>query len=238
MSALVTCTRVTRPRVNAELARLLRAETPLLEDEQFVLTLAEVARTSNSVPIRQRIPLAVKVGAVAASVAVTMFGAAYASDLFTPTPPTNLNPSSPGTEEPTEREREIREPRKSDEPVDVEPSPATVTKSSEPSSAPTGTEEGSTPEHGTSDATAPADTEEGQPPHTSDPGPGDDDSGSDGDEGSGQDDSEGEPDSDDDSGPDDDSEDDDEDMEDESETDQDSEGPAPEDEPDTISDDD
>ncbi|MCW2850405.1 MAG: hypothetical protein JWM84_69 [Nocardioides sp.] len=229
--------------VASELARLLRADVPRLEDEQFALTLAGVARNSPTPPLRRRAPLAVKVGAIAASVTVTLFGAAYASDLLAPAPPTNSNPTSPDSEKPIEREREGREPRMPDERVDGSPSPATSTEFPGPDGQPTN-DQGSTPEDGTAGATAPAGTEDGhspqelpseQPP-ASDAGPDGGDSGDD-DDGPGNDDAVGETDADDDPAPDDDPEDDHDGSEDENDLDEGSGEPEPQDENDGSDDD-
>lgn len=232
---------MTRP-VASELVGLLRADVPRLEDEQFALTLAGVARNSPTPLLRRRAPLAVKMGAIAASVAVTMFGAAYASDLLAPPPPTNSNPTSPDTEKPTEREREGRGPRKFDERVDGDPSPATRTESPGSDGQPTN-DQRSTQEDGAADATAPAGTEDVHPLQetptghlpSGDAGPDGDNSGDD-DEGPGNEDAVGEPDADDDPAPDDDPEDDHDGGEDENDPDEASGDPEPEDENDSSDD--
>ena len=112
------------PPTTSHVARLLRADVPAFADDLFVATLADVARHAPATPLRRRVPLGAKVGAVAAAVAVTMFGAAYASDLFVPPPPTQLNPTQPVTDQPTGDEREDREPARPADPADHRRSPA------------------------------------------------------------------------------------------------------------------
>lgn len=106
------------------MARALRANVPALENESFVSTLAEHARSSpTTMPIRRRVPLNAKAAAIVTSVALTLTGAAYASGLLAPTPPTHSNLPSPGTDEPAERERELRGPRMVDESDRTNPAP-------------------------------------------------------------------------------------------------------------------
>ena len=163
---------MTRPKTS-QLTRLLRADVKTIADDDFVVTLADVARNAPATPMR-RVPLAAKVGAAAAAVAVTMFGAAYASDLFVPPPPTQLDPTQPVTDEPTGDERENRDPVR---PADHRRSPAGGTRQDE-------TREDSGAEVDTPDSLGPAATED-EPPEASteeplpagDPGPVGDESG-------------------------------------------------------------
>lgn len=95
---------MTRSFSTKELSRALRADTPCVDDELFVVTLAQVARTTPARSPGRGISRGLKVGVVAASIVVTAFGAAHASGLLsTPPEPAITPPSDHGLQTPVDR---------------------------------------------------------------------------------------------------------------------------------------
>lgn len=92
---------MTPARSAHELALLLRARLPDIEDGRFVATLAQVARTSPAQPAQRRVPRFLKIGAASVTITATVFGGAYAADTRSPSPePAVTRPNSPQSDVP------------------------------------------------------------------------------------------------------------------------------------------
>lgn len=94
-----------------DLSRALRADVPRVDDDVFVASLAQVARTSAPAPASGRtVPRGVKVAAAVASVVVSTFGVAYAAGVLSSPEPAIPPPAGPGPQPPSDSDSGTRNP--------------------------------------------------------------------------------------------------------------------------------